>query len=229
MNSREKSAQPIELIHPAEIASIAGDDCPGTTNPYSPAREVKNEDAPTQTASTTAPCVVFPSLPRTIVRWTVVCCIAAAPSFILGFDVTEGRAGGMIAAILTFICLYIAADLISRHWPIRSVIAVRRTLIFVYVSRIVVSCIFPAAIYLDMVTGLVMSSLIGAPMGQFRNVENTGVSELALFWLTYRMTFVQAILMNILLFVWGLLSLPFMALSTRHRSLKDESVALDNI
>lgn len=66
-------------------------------------------------------------------------------------------------------------------------------------------------------------------MGQFRNVENTGVSELALFWLTYRMTFVQAILMNILLFVWGLLSLPFMALSTRHRSLKDESVALDNI
>jgi len=218
MNSRDKSAQPIELIHPAEIASIAGDDHPGTTNPYSPAREVKNEDTPNPIASSTVPGVVFPSLPRTIMRWTIVCCIAAAPSFFIGFSVTEGRAAGMIAAILTFIGLYVAADLISRHWPIRSVIAVRRTLVFVYVSRIVVSCIFPVAIYLDMATGLAMTSLTGAPMDQFRNAENTDVRELALFWLTYRMTFVQAILMNIVLFVWGLLALPFMALSTTRRS-----------
>lgn len=199
MNSGDKSAQPVESDRSPEI------------NPYSPAVEIETgEDGPSERLSV-AEKSDHPSLQMTILRWTVMCTVAAAPSFFLGLTVTRGRAGGMVAAILTFIGLYVAADLITRHWPIRRNRLVRRTLVIVYFSRIAVSVLFPIGTFIDMFTGILMAQLIGDYMAPFRDASPTLQGETMLFWLSYRLTFIQATLMNLVLVVWGILCLPFIA------------------
>lgn len=218
MNSRDKSAQPIELTQSVELTQRPRDDHDSIANPYSPAREVDSEEPNALPASTLIDGVKFPSLQRTIFRWTVVCGIAAGPSFVLGWTINDGHVIGMIAAILTFIGFYVEGDLISRHWPIRRNVSVRRTLVFVYVTRIVLSIIFPVGVYLDMAAGSAMFALMNLSLDQLKQPALTFGEQLARFWLTYSMTFVQAILMNIILFVWGLICLPFIALYTNRRS-----------
>lgn len=218
MNSRDKSAQPIELIQSAELTQFPRDYHDSIANPYSPAQEVESEETDALPTSTLVEGAKFPSLQRTILRWIVVCGIAAGPSFFLGRTINNGHVLGMIAAILTFIGFYIGGDLISRHWPIRRNVAVRRTLVFVYVTRIVLSIIFPVGAYLDMATGVGMISLMNVSMDQLRQPVLTFGEQLARFWLTYSMTFVHAILMNIILCVWGLFCLPFFVLHKIRRS-----------
>ena len=220
MNSRDKSAQPIELTQSAGLASLTPHDHQSIANPYSPAREVESEEPNALAASTLIDGVKFPSLQRTILRWTVVCGIAAGPSFVLGWMINDGHVLGMIVAILTFIGFYVGGDLISRHWPIRRNVAVRRTLVFVNVTRIVLSVIFPEGVYLDMATGIAMINIMNEPVEQLKQPVLTFGEQLTRFWLTYSMTFVQAILMNIILFAWGLICLPFIALYTNSRSAK---------
>ncbi len=220
MNSRDKSAQPIELPQSTTLPSPMHDDRHSIVNPYSPAPEVETDPETTKTSSTVIDGFKYPSLRRTILRWTAVCGIAAAPSFLLGWTINDGNVLGMLAAILTFIGFYIGGDLISRHWPIRRSASVRRTLVFVYATRIVLSIIFPVGIYLDMATGIAMLHLMNLNVDQLRQPDSTFGAQLARFWLSYGMTFFHAILMNIILCVWGLICLPFFAIYTNSRNAK---------
>jgi hypothetical protein len=205
MISGDKSAQPIESTRSAEI------------NPYSPAPEIKTgDDAPSERVSA-GDKPDYPTLQMTILRWTVMCSVAAAPSFFLGLTITRGRAGGMVASILTFIGLYVAADLITRHWPIRRNRVVRRTLVIVYFSRIAASILFPIGTFVDMMTGILMAQLVGDFMAPFRDASPTLQGETMLFWLSYRLTFIQATLMHVVLVAWGILCLPFIAAYYRNR------------
>jgi len=220
MNSRDKSAQPIELPQSTTLASLTPDDRHSIANPYSPAREVDSDQEGGDTSTTEVDGFEYPAMRRTILRWTVVCGIAAAPSFMLGWALNDGNALGMLAAILTFIGIYVGGDLISRHWPIRRSVTVRRTLIFVYISRIVVSIIIPVGAYLDMATGLAMIASMNLSVDLLRQPDITFGDTLARFWLSYSMTFIQAIYMNIVLCVWGAICLPFIALYTNSQSAK---------
>lgn len=217
MNSRDKSAQPVESTQSAGFAPVSQDDRSAMANPYSPAREVEVDPSPTP-AVTNNPAENFPSIERTILRWIAVCGLAAAPSFVLGLAITGGQVFGMLLAILTFICFYIAGDLISRHWPIRRNIVVRRTLVFVYVTRIVISVIFPVGIYVDIMTGSGMMVVLEISGEQTPPPDATMGDEIAAIWLHYRMTFVHAIFMNILLAIFGLLSSPFVLFYTKMKT-----------
>jgi len=223
MNSRDKSAQPVESTQSVGFRSLVPDDPRAMANPYSPAREVEIGEPQQRAMQTSGSEANFPSMPRTVLRWSVVCGIAAAPSFVMGLAVTQGQALGMLLAIVTFICLYVAADLISRHWPIRRNVVVRRTLVFVYVTRIVISVIFPVGMYIDIVTGSCMMFILEITANGGQQPDQLFNGEIASVWLTYRMTFVHAVLMNILLSIFGLLSFPFVTLYTKLRSSNDDS------
>jgi hypothetical protein len=71
-----------------------------------------------------------------------------------------------------------------------------------------------------MATGIAMINIMNEPVEQLKQPVLTFGEQLTRFWLTYSMTFVQAILMNIILFAWGLICLPFIALYTNSRSAK---------
>jgi hypothetical protein len=186
-------------------------------NPYRPSPEivpVSDNETP-QSPPQGLPRI---SLAWTVIRWSLVCGIAALPSFFLGLDFTRGRYLGMIGGIATFISLYVATDLCTRFWPIRRKLVVRRTLVFVYVSRIVVSVVFPVGLFVDLMTGAVMLSFTEDTREIFAPVTTQSpINELAAFWVTYRMTVIQATLMNIVLAVWGLLTFPFIHLWTKKR------------
>jgi len=173
-------------------------------NPYRPSPEITPTSDP-QSPQTSSPDLPQISFAWTVIRWTLVCVIAALPSFFLGLDFTRGRYLGMIAGIATFISIYVAADLCTRHWPIRREPAIRRTLVFVYVSRIVVSIIFPVGIYLDQMTGAVMISFTQDTRDVFNPAtSDSPLNDFAVFWTAYRMTMIHAVLMNIVLSLWGL-------------------------
>lgn len=186
-------------------------------NPYRPSPEITPTSDP-QSPQTSSPGPPQISLTWTVIRWTLVCVIAALPSFFLGLDFTRGRYLGMIAGIATFITLYVAADLCTRFWPIRRKLAIRRTLVFVYVSRLVVSVIFPVGLFVDLMTGAVMLSFTEDTREVFATaITQSPINVFAAFWATYRMTVIQATLMNIVLTLWGLLAFPFIHFWTNKR------------
>lgn len=150
----------------------------------------------------------YPSLLRTAVRWTFVCGIAAAPSYVLGWGITNGN-GGMLAAVFSFILLYIFADYLTRSWPLRRQPAISATLVTVYTLRIFASVVFPVGLMVDIPTGMVMMSLtVGLEAADQGVAPITGGYPLTDFWTAYRMTCVHAVLMNLLLAAVGLLLYP---------------------
>ncbi len=183
-------------------------------NPYASGPVLDEDVAPATAVDPLTP--DYPSLLRTCVRWIFVCVVAAAPSFILGYGVTNDRIAGMLAAVVSFILLYIAADLMTRQWPIRKQAAVRRTLVSVYVIRVLASIVFPVGLIVDIPTGMVMFWIVS--LGRFEDrMPFNSMNELAAFWLAYRMTCVHAVLMNLLLAALGLLLYPVIAFFT-HRT-----------
>jgi len=211
MIPRDKSSQA-----PAMETAGAG------INPYSPAVEVDARAEHSGEPGPTSPYDHYPSPLRTVMRWTIVCGVAAVPSFFLGFDVTQGRLAGMIAGVLTFIAMYVASDYFTRVWPVRQNTAVRRTLVFVYVSRILASIIFPVGLFIDMLTGMAMMSFAGDSAEIFRETASPA-STLVCFWAAYRLTVMQGVLMNIVLTAWGLIAFPFILGLSKPRSLRQLS------
>jgi len=193
------------------------------SNPYSPAVEIDEPAKHSGEVDSSFPHAHYPSPIRTVLRWSIVCSVAAVPSFFLGVDVTQGRLAGMIAGVLSFIAMYVALDYCTRYWPIRQNAAVRRTLVFVYVSRILVSIVFPVGLFIDMFTGMAMMSFAGNSAEVFRETE-TPVSMLVGFWVAYRLTIMQGILMNVVLTAWGLFAFPVFVLGlAKQRRLKQAS------
>jgi hypothetical protein len=229
MNSRDKSAQPIESTQSEGGTPLVSDGRFTMPNPYSPAKEVEIDEPHQEPVDTTDWTVQLQLVQRAAVRWTLVCGIAAAPSFVVGMWVTQGEAFGMFVAVLTFIGFYIAGDLISRHWPIRRHVAVRRTLVFVYVTRIVISIVFPVGIYIDIFTGAGMLALLDITARGVQQNDFTIGNGAAKFWLAYRMTFVHAILMNIVLAIYGVLLLPFVIFFTRLQGSKGEPIPSSDV
>jgi hypothetical protein len=147
-------------------------------------------------------------------RWSAVCAIAAAPSFYVGYGVSDGQVAAMLLGIVLFIVLYTVVDLNTSSWPIRQKTMVRRILVFTYGTRIFISIVFPLGLAIDMLVGLFATSCVEAvthlSMGSFR--EDGFQSEFALALL---LTIVQGFFLNILLAVWALLTLGIARLSSR--------------
>ncbi|WP_158231104.1 hypothetical protein [Rhodopirellula bahusiensis] len=152
----------------------------------------------------------FPSLPYTVFRWTLVCSIAAIPSFVVGLSVTQGQVLAMVTGVVIFAAGYVWADLVTRARPWRRYRNMTITLRTVYVLRLVASVIFPAGMFLDMFTGMFAVLLVGSVT---QADATTGFGYIT----TVFTTLVQGILLNVLLMVLALCVYPIVRLTGRSR------------
>ncbi|CAD78302.1 MAG TPA: hypothetical protein DDX19_10760 [Rhodopirellula baltica] len=155
----------------------------------------------------------FPTLPSTILRWTLVCGIAAVPSFVIGLNVTEGQFLGMVTGIAIFVAGYVWADLVTRNRPWRRYRNIRITLRTVYILRLIVSIILPAGMIVDMFTGMIAVVTVTS-ISQLN--DGTGLGFIS----TVFTTLIQGVLLNILLMVLALCIYPIVRLTGRGRQSK---------
>lgn len=145
-----------------------------------------------------------PSLAKLILRWTLVCSIAAGPSFVVGYDVSNQQIAAMSLGVILFIVIYVTVDMYTRRWPWRQSVIVRRILIFCYSTRIAVSVFYPIGMAVDLFAGIVSVSIVGEPIMPIMNEPRSDDSMT--FATTLALTIVQGFVLNLVLAVWGLLA-----------------------
>jgi hypothetical protein len=131
---------------------------------------------------------------KSILVWSTVCSISAAPSFVIGTSVVGvPNLPWMVLGILIFICIYVTADWLSCHWMFRRRVAVRMSLFITYIIRITASIIFPIALYADIFCGTLSASVL-TELG-YDPIRSIGMpGPIVLVW-----TLMQGILLNVVL------------------------------
>lgn len=188
------------------------------TNPYAPTTSLNDDELRDATSvDPTREIIDRPpySLARSFVTWSLVCSIAAIPSFYLGFAITRGFAG-MLTGVAIFIAAYIATDRATYSHPFRQSRIVRRVLRITYATRILITIAFPVGMFLDMVCGM-----IAIPLGTMNfDWEDPGRSTGSVSFLAAVLTtLIQGVLLNIVLGVYAaiLLGLGFGIRALRRR------------
>jgi hypothetical protein len=129
--------------------------------------------------------------------WLIVCWISAAPSFFIAIGVVNVEQWpAMVAGVMTFVVGYIVADNRTYHWAFRQRKPVRYALITTYVIRIVISVIFPIAMFVDMFCGMI-SSMVLYPIGLDAPKHDLSLGAV------YLWTIAQGVVLNVVLgIVW---------------------------
>ncbi|MFC1757384.1 hypothetical protein ACFL2H_01275 [Planctomycetota bacterium] len=132
---------------------------------------------------------------RTTLRWTVICGVAAIPSFLLGLVVTQNQPWGVFAmclGILLFAIGYSVCDLfLIRRWCHNSR-AFHRSLRIGLGFRLAASIIVPIGTLLDMYPGIAAVGIC--------NAISFAAREAVSFPVVIAITFLQGIFLNILLY-----------------------------
>ncbi len=176
-----------------------------SSNPYSSPKSVSIE--------VTVP-VVRPGHARpfrALGRWTLICCISAAPSFFWGCAIHQGIQSvlAMLAGILVFVLGYTLVECTHYYQQIVTRPHVHRTVLVGYASRILVSVIFPVGLAIDMVIGAASVSIV-ENISPLNSHQVTEVGSAATGFNVFLTTVVQGALLNLALFgymlgVYGLL------------------------
>jgi hypothetical protein len=145
-------------------------------------------------------------------KWAVICAVSAAPSFIVAHGMHGGTLAGifgMVSGVFLFVLLYTFAE---TRKSTRNLLSQKRVRIIArigYGTRMAASIIFPVGMTIDIVCGLVSTSLTSL----FFNFGSAAPglvgagsdhSELALFTWHFFTTIVQGILLNIVLLTYML-------------------------
>ncbi|QEG24628.1 hypothetical protein [Mariniblastus fucicola] len=164
-------------------------------------------------------------LGKSLVRWLVICIVSAAPSFFWGMALADDYAiqsVAMLLGILTFVALYVFIE--SREWTRRKLTnrSIRLAVNIGYISRIVISVIYPVAMILDMICGMfsvgLVSELFGYGFGLETRYEETEIVAwpYMLVWF-YFTTLVQGVFLNIVLGGYTMLVYAFALLFHKRR------------
>ncbi|MCC9644497.1 hypothetical protein LOC71_19670 [Rhodopirellula sp. JC740] len=169
----------------------------------------------------------FPTFGWTVLKWSLICGIAAIPSFYLGFIVTGQQAIGMLVGIGIFIAGYVWGDYITRPRPWRRSRRVQLTMRTVYILRLIASLAVPVGMVTDMFFGMLAVMFVTGFTGQVGEG-----SELS-FFATVVTTIVQGVLLNLVMTVVGLCVYPIVSVivskreKKRRRSTQESSSAGD--
>lgn len=151
-----------------------------------------------------------PTLGRSLVKWMLVCGIAAAPSFLIAGGLRWGSIfgiqGGMILGILVFVAIYVVVEMLpaTQRFLLRP--HVRATARVGYFTRVAISIGFPIGGAVDMICGMFSVSLVNSisPSLSFERFRNEG-SAAQQFISHFVTTIVQGITLNVVLFGYMLI------------------------
>ena len=142
------------------------------------------------------------SVPKVLAKWTAICCISAAPSFVFGLILAHGRfteIAGMILGVATFIVAYTVFECSSRFQILIKKRFVRYAARIGYGMRLLISVVFPLGAYIDIPTGMLSVTITSFICG--RDVSQIESSLMSLAWF-YSTTLVQGFLLNVILLVF---------------------------
>ncbi len=142
---------------------------------------------------------------RAFGRWTLICCISAAPSFFWGCALHQGAdyVIGMLAGILVFVLGYTLLECTPHYQQIVTQPHVHRTALIGYGTRLLVSVIFPVGLAIDMLLGVVSISIV-ENVSPIRSVEFAEVGNAATGFTVFLTTIVQGVLLNVVVLVYML-------------------------
>ncbi len=143
------------------------------------------------------------SWPLSLAIWTLVCVLSAAPSFYWGFGtIAQNQMAAMSLGIAIFIAAYTLADQLTQRQAWRQLRAISLTLKIGYVTRIMISLIFPIGMAIDVFCGLFSVGIVQGlmPFLFASNDQASRYTEQAGFLGTLLVTLVQGIVLNLLLF-----------------------------
>ncbi len=135
--------------------------------------------------------------------WTVVCAISAAPSFYFGYGtVAREHIAAMCTGIALFIALYTFADQHSLRHSWRQSRNVALTLRIGYITRVLISIVFPIGASIDVICGLMSIGIVETvfPFLFDQPSERVSIARSAGFAGTLLVTLVQGVVLNVVLF-----------------------------
>ncbi len=140
---------------------------------------------------------------RAFGRWTLICCISAAPSFFWGCALHQGYnyVVGMLAGIFVFVLGYTLVECTTYYQQFVTKPHVRRTALIGYGTRVLVSVIFPVGLALDMIVGAASVSIV-ENVSPVRSAEFAEVANAATGFTVFLTTIVQGLLLNVVLFAY---------------------------
>lgn len=219
--NRNVSKQVTEL-HPLSNSTDQPDEAP--INPYA---------APTSVATAALIEEQNPLPPpkpgRVIIRWLMVCCVAAGPSFYFGGGIGGWRSPevlGMLFGILIFVAGYSLIEFMPQIQSAMAQRAKRRASRIAYISRMGISILFPIGVFVDLYCGIVSVGLAGMitggefnGMGRSMRPTDPPTFRFLTFLLT---TIIQGTLLNILVFAYMLIVYGFLRLfGVKNSNLQD--------
>ena len=148
-----------------------------------------------------------PGFDRLIPKWTLVCSIAAGPSFVMGFELAMHQQPaaaiiGMILGVIAFIAIYVIAERTRRVRRIMSKRHAVRTAWIGYGTRSFISIVFPLGLSIDIFCGLFSWGFVAAVRGNemgFAPHQSNVASPLVVFVQFFATTIVQGVLLNFVL------------------------------
>ena len=106
---------------------------------------------------------------KSLFKWLLICGISSVPSFMIAFPSGSHatiRIAAMVCGILTFVAGYVWVE--SREWTRRKLMnkSLRIAVKTGYISRIVITVLFPIGFVLDMICGMISVGLVSEVFGQ---------------------------------------------------------------
>ena len=143
--------------------------------------------------------LTFSDVLKRLALWTVVCSISAAPSFLWASAEFDRLA--MVTGVVLFIAALTGLTCTRRFERFKRRAFVRRTLYIGYRTRVVLSILFPVAMFLDLYPGLLSIVIVDA-MG-FTDTSYLG---------TLLITLIQGTILNTIISVFMLIVYGFQRL-----------------
>ena len=172
-----------------------------------------------QSASATRdeqPILPPPKPGRVIIKWLMVCGIAAGPSFYFGGGLGGWRTPetlGMVFGILIFVAGYSAIEFMPQIQSAMAQRVKRRATRVAYITRMGISILFPIGVLVDLYCGIVSVMIASAITGSENPLGSRGSGfvlppfRFSIYLLT---TLIQGTLLNILVFTYMMIVYGFL-------------------